>query len=234
MPLKGAHDTITQVTKGLIYHEANYMYIYLFIYFLSPKIYPGNCLSCLVGSAGHASGICGLAHTRFADVHTSTSGICGLAHTRFADLHIRDLRTCTYAICVRTCTLRDLRTCEHVVDTWQPRGNNCTSANRVCASPQIPDVHVCTSPNCVCASPQIPDVHVCTSANCVCASPQIPDVHVCTSANRVCASPQIPDVHVCTSANRVCARHDSRDLPGHRNENKCHETISGTVTWSSN
>ena len=67
------------------------------------------------------------------------------------------------------------------------------------------------------ASPQIPDMHMCTSASCVCASPQIPDVHVCTSANRVCASPQIPDVHVCTSANRVCARHDSRDLPGHRN-----------------
>ena len=53
--------------------------------------------------------------------------------------------------------------------TWKQlhfrKSRMCTSANRVCASPQIPDVHVCTSANRVCASPQIPDVHVCTSAN---------------------------------------------------------------------
>ena len=60
------------------------------------------------------SGICGLAHTRFADLHTCTSGICGLAHTRFADLHIRDLRKCN---------------CFHVVATWQPRGNNFFGAD---------------------------------------------------------------------------------------------------------
>ena len=132
------------------------------------------------------SGICGLAHTRFADVRTCTSGICRLAHTRFAEVQLFP----------RGC---------HVVATWQPRGNNCTSANRVCASPQIAYVQVRKSHA---------DVHVFTSANRVCASPQIPDVHVCTSANRACASPQIPDVHVSTSANRVYvhARHDSRDL----------------------
>ena len=73
---------------------------------------------------------------------------------RCHDMHILDLRTCTL---------------RHVVATWQPRGNNCTSANRVCASLQIPDVHVCTSANRVCASPQIPVVHVCTSTNRVCA-----------------------------------------------------------------
>ena len=69
------------------------------------------------------------------------------------DVHIRNLRTCTHAhLGFADLHIRDLQKCKcHVVATWQPRGNNCTSANRVCASPQIPDVHVCTSANCVCA-----------------------------------------------------------------------------------
>ena len=139
------------------------------------------------------------------DVHICDLRTCRHAHLGFADVQ----QTCTYAICGSAIVFTCLQPVCHVVSMclprgcmWQPRGNNCTSANRVCAILQIP---------CRCAC-----MHVCRSANRVCASPQIPDVHVCTSANRVCARPQIPDVHVCTSANRRCARHDNRDLPGHR------------------
>ena len=108
---------------------------------------------------------CTHVHLGFADLHILDLRTCTHAHLGFADLHIRDLRKCNCFHVVATWQPRG----EHVVTTWQPRGNNCTSANRVCASPQIPDVHVCTSANRVCASPQIPDVHVCTSANRVCA-----------------------------------------------------------------
>ena len=129
-------------------------------------------------------------------MHTCTSGMCGLAHTRFADLHIRDLRKCN---CFHVATTWRTR-CNHVATTWRTRCNHVATTwkqlhirkSRMCMSVNPR----CTSANRVCASPQIPDVHVCTSANRVCASPQIPDVYACTSANRVCASPQIPDVYV--------------------------------------
>ena len=58
-------------------------------------------------------------------------------------LHIRDLRTCTHAhLGFADLHIRDLQKCNclprgyNVFATWQPHGNNCTSANHVCASPR--------------------------------------------------------------------------------------------------
>ena len=118
------------------------------------------------------------AHLRFADA------ICGRAH-----MHIWDLRTCTYAICgraiVSTCLPRGCNVFATLLP-WQTRGNNCTSANRVCARPQIPDVHVCTSANRRCACVRVRKsrmcMHVPKSQMCMCARPQIADVHVMTAA----------------------------------------------------
>ena len=95
------------------------------------------------------------ARPQIADVHVMTAAGDLPGHW--------DLRTCTYAICGRACThahlhgicgLAHTRFAEvqlftpgcNVVTTCSPRGNNCTSRKsqmcmRVCASPQIPDVH---------------------------------------------------------------------------------------------
>ena len=95
------------------------------------------------------------------DLWTCISAICRLAHTQFAEMQLFPCGCNMFATW--------LQHVFHVVATWQPHGNNCISANRVCASPQIPDVHACMSANPRCARPQIADVHVCTSANHRCA-----------------------------------------------------------------
>ena len=129
--------------------------------------------------------------------HFASSEQCRGDNTRFAEVLLFP-RGCHVATTWRHVVTTWQPRGEHVVTTWQPRGNNCTSANRVCASPQIPDMHMCTSANPRCAC-----VHVRKSCMGKSANPRCACVHVRKSS-------------MCTSANRVCARHDSRDLPGHR------------------
>ena len=118
------------------------------------------------------------------DLRTCTFAICGRAHTLCERAHTRfaDVRICTSGICGRAIVSTWLQRVCHVVTTCLPRGCHVATTwkqlHRVCARPQIPDVHERTSSNRVCARPQIPDVHMCMSANCVCARPQIPDVYV--------------------------------------------------------
>ena len=159
--------------------------------------------------------ICGLAHMHIWDLRTCTYAICGLAH-----MHIGDLRTCTYGLAHTRFAEVQLfpRGC-HVATTWRTRCNHVATTwkqlhfrkSRMCKS-AIPDMHMCTSANCVCASPQIPDVHVhvhvrksrmCKSANPRCACVHVRKSSMCKSANPRCACVhvrmQIAYVHVMTA-----------------------------------
>ena len=59
-PLPGEARKLFKYMK--LIHETRLFFLivrhlYLFVYlFFSPKIYPGNCLGCLLGSAGHERG----------------------------------------------------------------------------------------------------------------------------------------------------------------------------------
>ena len=129
--------------------------------------------------------------------------------------------TCTSAICGRA----------HM---WQPRGNNCTSTNRICASLQIPDVHVCMSASRRCARHDSRDLpghrtRLKLRAHCGFADVHRPDllfedVHTCDLRTCKCfhvANTLLPRGNICTSAKPRCARNDSCDLPGHRSVCVC-------------
>ena len=158
-------------------------------------------------------GFCGLAHTRFADVHTCTSGICGFAHTQFADVH-----TCISGICglahTRFAEVQLFPRGCHVVTTCSPRGyHNCTSANRVCASP-----HVCTPANRVCASSC---VQVRKSQMCMCTrhdSRDLPGHRI-----QLPASHQMPSAHKHTYPSHQMPSAHKHTYPSHQMPSAAHK-----------
>ena len=141
---------VLTITKYKCVH-VHYMYMYFCAHMYMYTIHKHMCTcTCIVYTRTTDQNMHRTC-VRWPAVMTCTYAICGRAH-----MHIWDLRTCTYAL--RKCNCFQLvatwlQCVRHVVAMWQPRGNNCTSANcvHVCASPQIPDVHVCTSANRVCA-----------------------------------------------------------------------------------
>ena len=77
------------------------------------------------------------------DVHTCTSGICGLAHSRFADVQLFPRgNNCTSAnprcACVQ---VRKSRMCKPQIAYVHVRKSQLS----MCARPQIADVHVMTA-----------------------------------------------------------------------------------------
>ena len=135
------------------------------------------------------------------DLRTCTYAICGLAHTRFAEVQLFP-RGCHVATMWRT-------RCNHVETIALPQIAYVQvhkSQICICARPQIVYVQVRKSQMCMCARPQIAHVQVRKSQMCMCARLQIEYVQVRKSQMCMCARLQIKYVQVRKSQMCMCAR----------------------------